>query len=72
MVQERIFKRSQEVITFLYRDIETGCELCCYSKSDFFKETGLNNGGSMWNKLNKHIQNNEEDFFGYKVIEIEK
>ena len=32
----------------------------------------MNNGGSMWNKLNKHIENNEEDFFGYKVRKIEK
>lgn len=56
----------------LYKNNETNCELCCYSKSDFFKETGLNDGGTMWNKLNKHIKDNEEDFFGYKVREIEK
>ena len=56
----------------LYKNNKTGCELCCYSKSDFFKEVKMNNGGSMWNKLNKHIRNNEEDFFGYKVRKIEK
>jgi len=55
-----------------FKNIKTGRMSCCHSKSDLFKILGLNSGGSNWRKLNRHIENDTKEFYGYKVIQYKK
>src|SRR5699024_1220311 len=52
-----------------FKNLTTGVSLCCYSKSDLFKILDLNDGGSNWRKLNKHLEEETEEFYGYKIIQ---
>ena len=52
-----------------FKNLKSGLVLCCYSKSDLFKILDLNSGGSNWRKLNHHLENNTESFYGYKIIQ---
>lgn len=52
-----------------FKNLNSGLTLCCYSKSDLFKILNLNSGGSNWSKLNYHLENDTEDFYGYKIIQ---
>ena len=52
-----------------FKNLESGLTLCCYSKSDLFRVLDLNSGGSNWRKLNYHLENDTESFYGYKIIQ---
>lgn len=50
-----------------FKNLKTGIELCCYSKSDLLKILDIPAGGSTWSKLNNHIEGKTKDFYGYKI-----
>ena len=52
-----------------FKNLTSGLTLCCYSKSDLFRILDLNSGGSNWRKLNHHLENDTESFYGYKIIQ---